>query len=158
MRKTIPLIAAALLACSPTAPDMRWAIPENITYASSLNVRLDEMQKNASGLYWQDVEDGSGLQATIDSEVRLHMTWWLPDATMFFTTRDEENRPRGPWPVAVFTPEGLAEGVIGMRPGGKRRLVVPPSLAWGRQGLAGLVPPMSTVIFLVERCNDTGPC
>lgn len=54
--------------------------------------------------------------------------------------------------VFKFTPglsniiPGFAEGVLGMKVGGQRRLIIPPSLAYGAQG-SGPIPPNSTVIF-----------
>ena len=45
---------------------------------------------------------------------------------------------------------GMNEGLIGMRPGGKRRLVIPASLAYGDEGVPGLVPGGATIVIEVE--------
>jgi FKBP-type peptidyl-prolyl cis-trans isomerase len=46
--------------------------------------------------------------------------------------------------------EGWEEGIRGMREGGTRRLVVPPDLAYGQRGFAGVVPPDATLTFEIE--------
>lgn len=152
MRKSLILLAALVAtACSgPTEVDDRWAIPENITYAASLNIRLNEMERTSSGLYWQDLEVGSGAAAANGNTVTLHYTGWLPDGTMFETSRDERNQPLQPFPLGVgLVIRGWDEGIVGMRPGGKRRLVIRPELAYGRSG-RGSIPPLTTLVFDVE--------
>uniref|UniRef100_A0A8C2U2H4 peptidylprolyl isomerase n=1 Tax=Coturnix japonica TaxID=93934 RepID=A0A8C2U2H4_COTJA len=46
--------------------------------------------------------------------------------------------------------KGWEEGMMGMKKGGRRYLIIPPALAYGTQGVAGRVPPDSTLVFEVE--------
>ncbi|HSJ13218.1 MAG TPA: FKBP-type peptidyl-prolyl cis-trans isomerase [Longimicrobiales bacterium] len=148
----IRLVAAALalglLACaSPSEPDDRWAIPENIDYAAELQVDLGSMTLSSTGLYWKDLEPGAGDTAEVGANVRVRYTAWLPDATEI-TTQTVEISPLG-FGLAI---RAFDEGIVGMRVGGVRQLVAPPKLAWGRSGNMDFgVPPLTTLIFVVER-------
>jgi peptidylprolyl isomerase len=151
MRRVILLLMLAFCACSSaTDIDEKWANPDTIEYATSLNIDLSKMHKSATGLYWQDIQIGEADSAKVGDNVRVHYTAWLPDGTEFDTTRDTE-------PVEFllglgFVMKGFDEGVIGMRVGGIRRLVIRPDLAFGSRGRPSAgVPPETTIIVDVER-------
>lgn len=145
------IILAALLllaACdSPSEPDDRWAVPEEIDFAPSLGIDLALMNRTDSGLYWLDVETGNvdGPAVSLDDEVRFHYTIWLPDGTNVETSRGGAPFQEK---VLVLIP-GVAEGITGMRPGGIRKLVIRPELARGPNGY-GSIPPMTTIVFEIE--------
>jgi FKBP-type peptidyl-prolyl cis-trans isomerase FkpA len=134
---------------SPTEPDSRWARPENIEFASSLNVDLAAMTLTQSGLYWQDLVVGTGAAAAVGNTIRVHYTGWFPDGAVFENSRDVGNTYiEFPLGVGLVIP-GWDEGLIGMQVGGKRKLVIRPELAYGRSG-RGKIPPLTTLIFDVE--------
>ena len=138
------VLAFALAGCgdSSTGPKD----PTDLNFAASLGVNLAEMTKTASGLYYKDLVVGPGAEAEPGEEVTVHYTGWLHDGTKFDSSVD-----RGQ-PSTFFLNEvipGWQEGVPGMRVGGKRKLVIPPDLAYGAAGRPG-IPPHATLVFDVE--------
>jgi peptidylprolyl isomerase len=51
---------------------------------------------------------------------------------------------------AGYVIKGWDEGVVGMKVGGRRRLVIPPHLGYGNQGAGGVIAPGETLIFIVD--------
>lgn len=151
MKKIQILFLSALLLAGcrgPAEPDDRWARPEDIQFAASLNINLDEMTRTASGLYIQDLEVGTGPAAAVGDSVRVHYVGWLPDGTVF-----DSSRERG-MPITFMLGVGIVikgwdEGLLGMQAGGVRKLVIRPELAYGRRGRSP-IPPLATLIFEVE--------
>lgn len=97
-----------------------------------------------------DIRVGTGTEATAGRNVTVNYTLWLYSASA------AENKGRriesGTFPFVLGTGRairGFDQGVVGMRVGGLRRLVVPPELAYGSQG-QGEVPPNATLVFDIE--------
>ena len=156
MRLLYALCAAALVtACnSPSDLDDRWARPENITFAPALQVDLTQMTRTPTGLYYQDIEVGTGATAVARTsmpfmEVGVHYNAWLPDGTLVDTSYDSENLPITVPLGAGLVIRGWDEGIAGMQVGGRRRLVIRPELAYGRSG-RGPIPPLATLVFDVH--------
>ena len=147
MRFMLAAVLVLLSGCdSPSEPDDRWAVPEEITFATSLGIDLDAMNRTESGLYWQDLEAGDpeSPAVVLDDEVRFHYTIWLPDGSSVETTIGAAPFQSE---VILLIP-GVAEGITGMRRGGVRRLVIRPELAWPNGH--GAIPPRTTIVFELE--------
>ena len=126
------------------APDMEAAA----TYAPELDVDLTTVQRTPSGLYIKDLAVGEGPEATPGATAVVHYTGWLPDGTEFDSSVGR-NEPLG-FPLgAGQVIAGWEEGVAGMKVGGRRKLVIPPALAYGVGG-SGPIPPNATLVFDVE--------
>ncbi|AGC45146.1 FKBP-type peptidylprolyl cis-trans isomerase [Myxococcus stipitatus DSM 14675] len=124
--------------------------PTKVTYAESLNVDLSTMTLLPTGLYLQDLgAAGTGAEATDGARVQVHYTGWLPDGTKFESS--ENKAPIGFNVGRRQVIDGWDQGILGMRVGGKRRLIIPSSLGYGSQGSSsGRIPPYTVLIFEVE--------
>lgn len=117
-------------------------------FADVLDIDLDSMTRTESGLYYEDIEPGSGLAARDGHIVDTHYTGWLTTGEEFGTSRGGE-----PYSFQLGrhqVPRGIEEGVTGMRIGGVRRLVVPPSLGYGARGQPPTIPPSATLVYEIE--------
>ena len=109
-----------------------------------------------SGLKYADLEMGTGAEAQPGATVVVHYTGWLNDGARFETSLLPTRPLARQKPYAFRLGDGQViagweEGIVGMRVGGLRQLVVPPDLAYGDQGAGeGKVPPGATLVFEIE--------
>jgi FKBP-type peptidyl-prolyl cis-trans isomerase len=140
MRMVLALVAVVgLAACgdSSTGPD-----PEKVTFAASLGVDLTKMTKLPDGVYIQTLTAGNGtitLKAT--DTATLDHKGYLADGTLFSTGIISQA------PIANFIP-GFSEGVVGMKLGEVRRIVIPGDQAYGSSPPAG-IPKNAVLVFQV---------
>lgn len=109
---------------------------------------VGRLQTTASGLQYIDERIGDGPSpASVTSTVTVHYTGLLEDGTKFDSSYD-----RGaPFKASLqHVIKGWQEGVLTMRVGGKRRLIIPPDLAYGSRGAVGKIPANATLTFDVE--------
>lgn len=128
-------LAAALAACgssnsptAPTDPSVGLNVPFGIT----------------------DLVLGTGAEAVNGRSLNVQYTLWLYHPTA------PENKGRqvqaGTYPFVLGTTsviQGWQQGIPGMRVGGRRRLVIPPSLAYGAAGSPPDIPGNATILFEV---------
>ena len=116
---------------------------ERTEFNPTLNVHLDSMTRRASGLYVQDLVSGTGAVAARERTVVVRYSGWLPNGKQFDS---------GEISVTLGTNKTIRaweEGLLGMRVGGRRRLVVPPSLGYGGRG-SGEIPSNAVLVFEME--------
>ncbi len=109
------------------------------------------IQTTPSGLKYIDVQPGTGAQPVVGQRVQVHYTGWLTNGTKFDSSVDR-GQPIDFRIGAGQVIRGWDEGVGSMKVGGKRRLIIPPALAYGSTG-QGTIPPDATLIFDVELVN-----
>lgn len=103
-------------------------------------------QVGANGLGVWDITVGTGATVAASSTVKVFYTGWLTDGTVF----DQSRTAGSPASFALSnTIQGFQQGLAGMKVGGIRRLLIPPSLGYGNTQ-QGSIPPNSTLIFEVK--------
>jgi FKBP-type peptidyl-prolyl cis-trans isomerase FkpA len=135
MKRWLPILIASLvlassIACGQTKP-------------ASSEVTMPD------GLKYTDDTLGTGVEAVPGKTVSVHYTGWLLDGTKFDSSRDRNQPFQFPLGGGRVI-KGWDEGVAGMKVGGKRTLVIPPSLGYGAQGAGGVIPGNATLKFEVE--------
>jgi FKBP-type peptidyl-prolyl cis-trans isomerase len=103
-----------------------------------------------SELQIEDIVVGTGASPTKGQTVVVHYTGWLTDGKKFDSSVDRGT----PFEFKIGLGEviqGWDQGVLTMKIGGKRKLTIPPELAYGSRDVGGgLIPANSTLVFEVE--------
>jgi FKBP-type peptidyl-prolyl cis-trans isomerase len=171
--KSCPVIALALSACAATPPpiDPVPPPPAIVVPEPSRDTRADDdiadaeiavddaspddadaltgtMDMRDSGLGVVDLRVGSGALAKIGDRVAVHYDGYLADGQSFDSSR-KRGRPFELELGAGHVIKGWEEGLVGMREGGLRRLIIPPHLGYGSRNV-GSIPPDSILEFEIE--------
>jgi FKBP-type peptidyl-prolyl cis-trans isomerase len=109
------------------------------------------------GIQYRDLQTGQGEPVVVGSTAVIHVVMWRDDngkrGREVYSSRSEQG------PVSFVVGSGnimpaLNEGVIGMRPGGKRMLLVPPAFAYGERGLPGVAEADTSFLLLIELIDN----
>jgi FKBP-type peptidyl-prolyl cis-trans isomerase FkpA len=142
-----PAAAATGTASGTTCP----AAPTSSAHPTTSDSFTDSicLNKLPDGLEYGDLLAGTGAAPVTGQTITVQYTGWLTNGTLFDSSRKSG---RTPFSFAIGTNaviKGWDEGVITMRVGGKRRLVIPPALGYGATA-NGQIPANSTLVFEVE--------
>lgn len=116
----------------------------------NLNKNKNMTEQNNSGLVIVDEIVGNGDEAIPGTTVTVHYLGTLVDGTMFDASR---NRGSNGFTFSLGRGEvikGWDLGVAGMKVGGKRKLTIPPELAYGNRAVGSIIPANATLVFDVE--------
>ena len=137
------------VALIPPVSAQTTAPPASAQGASKLDAMPKELQKI-------DVKQGTGSEATVGKVAVVHYTGWIYDPAKpdskgpkFDSSRTSGKPfdfPLGGGRVI----KGWDQGVVGMKVGGERTLIIPPDMGYGARGAGGVIPPNATLIFDVE--------
>ncbi len=144
-------VVTGLLACEAADPvDIVFVDVDvkDVEFAPELGVDLEQMTEHSSGLYFQDIVEGDGVEAESFYLLEVEYQLWLADGTLIEDIRGREP----PFAFQIGTNlviPGWDIGMLGAKPGGVRRLVIPPQLAYGPLG-QGPILPLATLVFEVK--------
>lgn len=113
------------------------------------NPKPKEDSRNVTELKTKDLVVGKGAQAKTGDKVSVHYTGRLTDGTKFDSSLDRKQ----PFEFVLGQGQvikGWDEGVVGMKVGGKRELIIPPEMGYGDQGAGGVIPPGAVLKFEVQ--------
>ncbi|MGK2927514.1 MAG: FKBP-type peptidyl-prolyl cis-trans isomerase [Lysobacterales bacterium] len=140
----LPLMLAlfALLALSPTA------------------LAEEAFRAGPDGLRLKDLQPGDGPEARAGMVATIHFIGWLDErgarGREIYNSR-AEGREVSFMIGTDGVMQGWNEGVIGMKPGGARMLLVPPGLAYGKRSIEGVIPANAAMMFRIELVRLENP-
>lgn len=115
----------------------------------SFQVQELQIKTMENGLKIEDLKIGSGAEAKPGNTVTVNYLGTLINGTKFDSSYDRGQSFSFLLGGGQVIP-GWDQGLLGMKVGGKRKLTIPPTLAYGERGVPGAIPPNSTLIFEVE--------
>lgn len=150
-------VAVVLLACgsdskkssSTPTPAALVNADQSDGNAPGLPVLEGEIQKTASGLRYIDEKSGDGPTPSAGQTVSVQYTGWLTNGRQF----DTSSSRGAPYTFVLGQGnviKGWDEAIAAMKLHGKRRLIIPPALAYGGQSVGSVIPANATLIFDVE--------
>jgi FKBP-type peptidyl-prolyl cis-trans isomerase len=157
----IAFAAIALAACAPKEEKPADSTTAATAPAPATEPAVEAAAPAATGtenmpMQKIDLTPGNGAEIKSGQNALVHYTGWLYDAAATdnkgkkFDSSVDRNEPFE-FPVgAGMVIKGWDEGVVGMKVGGKRRLVIPPEMGYGARGAGGVIPPGATLVFDVE--------
>ncbi len=155
------IVAITLAACTPKEDKPADSATTSAAPAPAAESAADEAAPASTGTETMpmqkiDLAPGNGAEIKSGQNALVHYTGWLYDAAApdtkgkKFDSSVDRNEPFE-FPVgAGMVIKGWDEGVVGMKVGGKRRLVIPPEMGYGARGAGGVIPPGATLVFDVE--------
>ena len=130
--------------------------PASETFAPSLGVDIPQMTRTPEGVYYRDLITGSGTEVTTTTDsVRITYAGYLKDGKLF------ESGTNVKFIHGELLP-GLRIGLLGMKAGGRRKIVIPSELGYGHRSRPGadgkiLIPRQSTLIFDIDLLRVDNP-
>ena len=139
------VLSSACLGGESVAPERSI---EEASFASVLGVNLAASTKTANGAYYRDIVVGTGAVVASGQHICIRYTGWLSNGVQFDTNLSNTN-PLTFKLGAGEVIDGFDEALAGVRVGGRRQLIVPPSLGYGPYNY-GPIPGNSILVFNVE--------
>ena len=139
MNGLMKLILCVALLTLPTVP----------AFAAKEKAKTGKIVTTASGLKYIDLVVGKGASPVAGKQVTVHYIGTLDNGKKFDSSVDRKEPFTFVIGVGQVIP-GWDEGVMTMKVGGKRKLIIPAKLGYGARGAGGVIPPNATLHFDVE--------
>lgn len=148
-RFIVLLLLVAAISIPACSQKETTTVPDKAAQSQAATPATSGEVTTPSGLSYTDLVPGNGAAPTSGKNVTVHYTGWLVDGKKFDSSVDRGQ----PFVFRIGAGEvipGWDEGVMSMKVGGKRKLVIPAELGYGAGGAGGVIPPNATLIFEVE--------
>tara|TARA_B100000959_G_C14917553_1_gene598037 strand:- start:521 stop:1387 length:867 start_codon:yes stop_codon:yes gene_type:complete len=153
IRVYLLFITGIFVSCQDQSPENSTAKIENASSTVNQEHQTNQLEANMelteTGLKYKDIVVGDGGSPKIGDKVIVHYTGTLEDGTKFDSSVDRGK----PFEFSIGVGQvisGWDEGVMSMKVGGKRQLIIPSNLGYGERGAGKVIPPNATLIFDVE--------
>ena len=140
----ISTLALSLSSCTKCSKDDQATVQ-----TATAPTAIESKAADATELKIETLKPGDGPEAVSGKRVTVHYTGKLTDGKVF----DSSEQRNTPFPFTLGVGQviqGWDKGVAGMKVGERRRLTIPPALAYGDRGVGQVIPPNATLIFEVE--------
>lgn len=124
----VPLATSVACVDSTTSPQAQ--VIESTTFASNLGVDLAASTKTSTGVYYRDITPGTGATLAANDSAFVHYTGYFSNGVVFDSN---ENNGRAVFAFQLGTNAvipGFEAGLLGMKVGGRRQIIIPPSQAY----------------------------
>jgi peptidyl-prolyl cis-trans isomerase A (cyclophilin A) len=119
-------------------------------FSKEMSAQFPNAKSTPSGLMYEVVTEGTGVQATPGTTIKVHYNGAFADGKKFDSSYDRNQPAEFPFGNGSLIP-GWEEGIMMMKEGGKMKLIVPYWLGYGENGHpSGVIPPKATLIFDTE--------
>jgi len=142
-QEAVEIVEAALHSAMERVSDQNRQLEEEFLAS---NRQRPGVLVTASGLQYEIIEDAEGPKPLADSVVRVNYTGTFVDGSLFDRSTEED----GAFIPLELVIRGWTEGLMLMSPGSTYRFFIPSHLAYGNEGISSIIPPFSTLIFIVE--------
>ncbi len=113
--------------------------------------KYDQYKSNSAALF-ADIQKGTGAELTVNKKAAVVYKGWLTNGQLFDQSRPDSSGQLQPFVFTLGAHQvilGWEQGIGGMKVGGTRLLIIPPSVGYGASG-QGSIPPNSVLVFQVQ--------
>jgi FKBP-type peptidyl-prolyl cis-trans isomerase FkpA len=144
------IAAVALGACTKkNKTEAQNQTQEATTIQGTTTAQSGQETAKTASVKTEDLKIGTGAEAASGKLVTVHYTGWLTDGKKFDSSLDRGQEFKFQLGAGQVI-QGWDKGLVGMKVDGKRKLTIPPELAYGERGAPPVIPPNSTLVFEVE--------